>query len=206
VVVFRINSFIGTLATGSLLQAAIIAVTNEQNLTSGIDFHFQEIGTASIGDITLPVIYMFAVAIVLWFVLEHTVLGRSAHATGLAEIPARLSGVRTDALKFGSLLVSATIAGFAGILLTAIVGSASPTVGPPYLIPAFAAAFLGATQLRGGLFNAWGTVIAVLLLGTVNVGLSLGNVPLWTPFAFTGVVLILALGLGGLRRRASISA
>ena len=203
VVVFRINSFIATLATGSLLQAAIIAVTKEQILTTNISRSFEGLSTTKLGDITVPVVYAFVVALLLWFVLEHTVLGRFAHATGLAELPARLAGVRTHRIRFGSLLVSAAIAGFAGILLTANIGSASPTAGPPYLIPAFAAAFLGATQLKAGLFNAWGTIIAVLLLGTINVGLSLANVPLWTPYVVIGVVLIAALGLGGLRRRAS---
>ena len=61
--------------------------------------------------------------------------------------------------------------------------------------------FLGATQLRGGLFNVWGTVIAVLLLGTVNVGLALASVPQWTPYLFDGAVLIAALGLRRLEGR-----
>ena len=93
------------------------------------------------------------------------------HASGLAPEPARLAGVRVDAIRFGSLVFSAFPRRVGGVLLTATVGGGSPSVGPQYLIPAFAAAFLGATQLKGGLFNAWGTVLAVILLGTVYNGL-----------------------------------
>jgi ribose transport system permease protein len=62
-------------------------------------------------------------------------------------------------------------------------------------LPAFAAAFLGATQLKPGRFTAWGTLLAVALLGTVTVGLSLASVPAWVPFFFNGFALIAAVGL-----------
>jgi ribose transport system permease protein len=81
------------------------------------------------------------------------------------------------------------------------VSAGDPTVGPSYLIPAFAAAFLGATQFRDRLFNAWGTVFAVWLLGTITSGLALTNAPVWTPYIFQGVVLIVALSMGSWRGR-----
>jgi ribose transport system permease protein len=143
-------------------------------------------------------------AVILWYVLGHTALGRYIHATGLAEVPARLSGIRTGRIRFCSLVVSATVSGIAGILLAAIVSAGDPTVGPSYLIPAFAAAFLGATQFRDRLFNAWGTVLAVWLLGTITAGLALTSAPVWTPSIFQGVVLIVALGLASLRDQISL--
>jgi ribose transport system permease protein len=73
-----------------------------------------------------------------------------------------------------------------GVLLTSQVSSGSPDIGPPYLLDAFAAAFLGATQL-GGRFHAWDTVIAVLLLGTGKTGLLLVGAPAWAPSMFSGV-------------------
>jgi len=99
--------------------------------------------------------------------------------------------------------VSAILAGFAGIVLTSRVTSGDPTVGPAYLLPAFAAAFVGATQLRQGRFNAWGTIIAVLLLGTGTEGLADVGAPEWAPSVFAGVTLILAVGLTGYQRRRS---
>jgi hypothetical protein len=79
--------------------------------------------------------------------------------------------------------------------------SGAPDAGLPYLLPAFAAAFLGATQFRGGRFNAWGALVAVLLLGTGTTGLSLASAPQWSLDMFTGVVLIAALAVTGFQRR-----
>ena len=201
VVTLRIDSFIGTLATGSLLQSVILIVSGDQDLTSGITPSFLHLGTSSIGHITAPVFVMLGVTLTIWYVLSHAALGRHVHATGLSEVPAKLAGIRTDRIRFCSLVLSATISGVAGILLTAIVSAGDPTVGPSYLIPAFAAAFLGATQFRDRLFNAWGTVFAVWLLGTITTGLALTNAPVWMPYVFQGVVLIVALSMGSWRGR-----
>jgi ribose/xylose/arabinose/galactoside ABC-type transport system permease subunit len=195
VTVGKIDSFIGTLATGSLILAAVLAVSGDQNLVNGVAGHFLNVGDASRWQITTPVAYCLVAALGLWYLLGHTPMGRSIYATGLGREAARLTGVRTERIRFGSLLVSALFAGVAGIAVTAIVGGGSPTTGPSYLIPAFAAAFLGATIFRPGLFNAWGTIVAVLLLGTVSEGLALANVPLWTPDVFQGLVLLGALAI-----------
>jgi ribose transport system permease protein len=203
VVVMKVDSFIGTLASGSLLTAVTLIVTGNTPLTEGIGENFTAVAQTKIDKFTLPVFYVLIIAVVIWYFLEHRAIGRMTHASGLAPEPARLAGVRVDAIRFGSLVFSALLAGVGGVLLTAGVGGGSPSVGPGYLIPAFAAAFLGATQLKGGLFNAWGTVLAVILLGTVYNGLTLAGVPIWTPYVVQGVVLIAALALAGFKRRTS---
>jgi ribose/xylose/arabinose/galactoside ABC-type transport system permease subunit len=203
VVVMGVDSFIATLATGSLIQAFITLMTNDIAITSPkLAGPFAKIGQASIGGITLPVIYTLVVALVIWFVLEHTATGRRLYATGFNPESARLAGVRTARLRFASLIVSALLAGSAGVVLASTLGSGDPQAGVPYLLSAYAAAFLGASQLRPGRFNAWGTLIAVLLLGTGVVGLGLVSAPNWAPAMFTGVVLIAALGITGAKRRA----
>jgi ribose transport system permease protein len=115
---------------------------------------------------------------------------------------ARLTGISVDRLGILAFVTSAVIAGFAGMVLAARVASGSPDAGPSYLIPAFSAAFLGATQLRSGRFNPWGAVIAVLLLGTGDVGLILAGGPIWTPQLFEGTVLIAAVALTGFGQNA----
>jgi ribose transport system permease protein len=197
----RIDSFIATLATGSLMAAATSLVSNDQaiigpHLTGG----FGKIATSDIGGIATPVWLMLAVATALWGLLNYTVTGRRIYATGFNEAGARLTGIRTRRLGFGSLLVSGTVAGVGGVLLASQVSSGSPDIGPPYLLDAFAAAFLGATQL-GGRFNAWGTVISVLLLGTGKAGLVLVGAPVWSSSMFTGVVLLIALLLTNFDKR-----
>ena len=204
VVLMRVDSFIATLATSSLVEAFVIMTTNDQQITnSALSGSFANIAQTSIGDITLPVFYALALALVLWIFLQHTPTGRRVYATGFNQEAARLARIRTSRLRFVSLIVSATIAGAAGIVLTSQTGAGTPGSGDPYLLSAYAAAFLGATQLHRGRFNAWGTVIAVVLLGTGVTGLGLAGAPQWAPSMFTGVVLIAALVVTGSERRSA---
>jgi ribose transport system permease protein len=206
VVVMRIDSFIGTLATGSLIQALITMVTNDTPVSSAaLSGGFAKIGQTDIAGVTLPVFYCAGVAMAIWYLLEHTATGRRLYATGFNPDAARLAGVPVNRLRFLSLVTSGTLAGATGIVLASILGSGSPTAGTPYLLPAFAAVFLGATQLKNGRFNAGGTIIAVLLLGTGTTGLALAAAPQWSQAMFVGIVLIAALAVTGIQRRTTVS-
>ncbi|MFF4799099.1 ABC transporter permease [Streptomyces sp. NPDC001351] len=199
VVVLRVDSFIATLATGALIQSLITMVTNDSSIT-GVQLlakPFASIAQLDAGGITLPVLYLLLAALTIWFLLEHTATGRRLYATGFNADAARLQGVRTDRLRFLTLVASALLSGFAGVVFASSVGSGSPTAGTPYLLSAYAAAFVGATQLRAGRFNAWGTVLAVLLLGTGITGLGLATSAQWAASLFAGSVLIVALVLTG---------
>jgi ribose transport system permease protein len=196
----RIDSFIGTLATGALMGAGVTLITNDQSIIgSELGGNFGKIATSDIGGIAVPVFLMLGVAVAIWYLMNYTVTGRRIYATGFNEGGARLTGIHTGRLRFSSLVVSGTVAGVGGVLLASQVSSGSPDIGPPYLLDAFAAAFLGATQF-GGRFNAWGTVVAVLLLGTGKTGLVLVNAPVWTLSMFTGTVLLVALLASNLER------
>lgn len=201
VVIMRVDSLIGTLATGSIIQAFITFVTGEVPITDASLFgSFSDIGQRELFGLTLPVWYMLICAVALWYVLEHTALGRRIYATGFNTEAARLTGIATKRLQFCSLLVSAVLAGWAGISLAAVLGTGSPTAGTPYLLPAFAAAFLGATQLKPGRFNAWGTLLGVITLGAGTTGLALATAPAWAANMFTGIVLIAALAVTTVER------
>ena len=147
--------------------------------------------------LTLPVVYALVVAAVIGFLLHRTPTGRRLYAVGFNRDAARLAGIRTDRLRVGALLCSSLLAGATGIVLAASVGSGSTTNGTPYLLPAFAGVFLGATQIRPGRFNAWGTVLAVLLLGTLTTGFSLAGVSQWIQQLVAGLVLVVALMVAG---------
>jgi ribose transport system permease protein len=195
-----LNSFVATLATGSLLAALIQALSGGYEMTAGVQY-VEPFANAKIGPITAPVACMFVLAAIMWIVMQHTALGRHLYATGFGAEASRLAGVATSRLRATSLIASAMIAGFAGIVITAQVGAADPSAGPPYLIPAFAAAFLGSTQLWPGYFNAWGTVLTVVLLGTLQEGLALGGAPSWVQNVCSGSVLIVALAIASFRDR-----
>jgi ribose transport system permease protein len=206
VVVFNIDSLIGTLATGSLIQAMNSYITGDTPINSTkLLGSFANIAQTTFGGVTLPVIYAVVVAAVIYLLQEHTATGRRLYAVGFNRQAARLAGVRANRLRFGSLLTSAVIAGLGGIVLASSLGTGDPTSGNSYLLPSFAAVFLGATQLKEGRFNVGGTIIAILLLGTGITGLGLANAATWTTSMFTGVVLIAALAIT-IRQRASAGA
>lgn len=202
VVVAKIDSLIGTLATGFLIQAMITWRTGNRNVTSDeLSQTFPKIARYQVVNLTLPVFYVVAIALAIWFVFQHTATGRRLYAAGFNAQAARLAGVPTAKLKFVALVCSAGLAGFAGIVLAATLGSGSPTGGESYLLPAFAAVFLGATQIVPGRFNAFGTLVGILMLGTGTTGLALARQAQWVQDTFTGVVLILALALTSLQVR-----
>lgn len=194
IITMKIDSFIGTLATGSLIIAFITYITGGTNITGPeLSSAFSDIyGTRVLG-LILPVYFAIALAAVLWVVLEHTATGRRLYAVGFNPEAARLAGIKVTRLKVGALLTSSLLAGFAGIILASSLGSGSVNGGTPYLLSAYAAAFLGATQLKRGRFNAWGTICAVIMLQTGITGLALSGAPPWGADMFTGVMLIAAL-------------
>ncbi len=204
VVRVRIDSFIATLGVSSILLALIAWISSGQQIL-GLPKGFQEIGTTQILGMTLPVYLTLAVGIVVWYVLARTPVGRQVYATGGNIEAARLAGVRVSLVVVGALVACSAIAALAGLLLTAKLGAGDPTVGPAFLLPAFSAAFLGSTQFRGGRFNVWGTIVAVIVLATGVKGLQLAGAPVWIPDVFNGVALLLAVGLAKWERTASRS-
>jgi ribose transport system permease protein len=190
----RIDSFIATLGMSSVLLALIAWISNSQQIL-GVGSSFEKLGTTEIFGLTLPVYLMLVVGLAVWYVLERTPLGRRVYATGGNVEAARLAGVRVAAVAIGSLVACGVIAAFAGMLETANLGTGDPTIGPAYLLPAFSAAFLGSTQFRGGRFNVWGTIVAVIVLATGVKGLQLAGAPIWIPDLFNGAALLIAVGL-----------
>ncbi len=201
VVWMRIDSFIGTLATGSIIAAVTLGVSGDQILTQRTSGSFASFAIRNWNGIQLPVAYLLVLMLVIGFVLEQTVFGRLTYASGYNPDVTTLVGVSVGRIRTITLLSSGLAAALAGVALTARIESADPSNGPSYLIPAFSAAFLGATQFRRGRFNPWGTVVAVLMLGTGSIGLLLAGSPQWAPQVFQGVVLVVAVGLTVPQRR-----
>jgi ribose transport system permease protein len=176
-------------------------VSDNQQITTGISTDFIEFGQGTFLHVPLPVVYLAALALIIGFVTEFRPLGRKLYATGGNELAARLSGVRTDRLVIASLLLSGAIAALAGVIFAASIGSASLSAGPPFLLPAFAAVFLGSTQIHPGRANVLGTLVAVAVLGTGVKGLLLVGAQFWVSDLFNGITLIAAVALAVRRGR-----
>ena len=198
VVKAKVAPIITTLGMGSILTAATFVVSDNQNII-GLPQGFRRIADIQVASFPIPTVYVLVVAMVLWYLLEWTPFGRRLYATGGGEEVARLAGVRTSRYLSISFVSAAVIAGLAGIIVTSRLGTGSPDVGPTYLLPAFAACFLGATQFRPGRFNIWGTLLAVYLLATGVKGLVYMGADFWVPDLFNGVALIVAVALSSLQ-------
>lgn len=194
-----IDSFVATLGMSSVLLALIAWLSGGQQILSLPD-SFQSVATTHFIGITTSVWIMLGAAILVWYVLERTAIGRRVYATGGNQPAARLAGVSTGRVVVCTLAACGAIAGLAGLLASARLATGDPTVGPGYLLPAYAAAFLGSTQFRGGRYNVWGTIVAVYVLAVGVKGLQLGGAPVWIPDLFNGVALILAVGMSRLQR------
>jgi ribose transport system permease protein len=146
-----------------------------------------------------------ALAIIVWLVLEHTVLGRRLFAVGGNEDAARLAGVPTKRLAFGTLVASAGLAGLAGVIFAAQVGVFDASYGQALLFPAFAAVFLGATQIRGRP-NVWGTMLAVYVLafGVQGITLKFASATYWVSPLFNGVALVISVAVASRRPKVRI--
>ncbi|MGD9958105.1 ABC transporter permease [Nocardioides sp.] len=201
IIVLRIDSFIATLGMSSILGAMVYWVTGNEPIVAGISPDFVRLGQGDLWGIPLPFVYLVALAAVLLYVMEYRPLGRQLYATGGNEVSARLSGVRTERMIVSALLFSGTIAALAGVIFAAVIGSGSLTAGPPFLLPAFAAVFLGSTQIKNGRANVLGTLLAVYVLGLGVKGLLLIGAQFWVSDLFNGVALIAAVGLAVRRGR-----
>ena len=129
----------------------------------------------------------------IWLVFEFTPLGRRILFVGRSREVARLSGIDVSRVRVGCLIASSVLASLGGIVYAGLLGAADPFSGLNFLLPAFAAAYLGATAIMPGRFNPWGAVIAVYFLATGITGLTMLGIPLWVTSAFNGLALILAV-------------
>jgi ribose transport system permease protein len=201
----KIDSFIATLGMSSILLALISWVSGGQQILN-LPSSFQSLATNELLGLAYPLWIMLAVGLVVWYVLQRTPTGRRVYATGGNINAARLAGVPTARVIVLSLVSCGVIAALAGLLTSARLAVGDPTVGPGYLLPAYAAAFLGSTQFHGGRYNVWGAVIAVYVLAVGVKGLQLAGAPVWIPDLFNGVALLLAVGMSKYQRTARRSA
>jgi ribose transport system permease protein len=201
VVIFGIDSFIVTLGTGTFLGGVVLWISNSETF-AGISSQLTgPVVVDRLFGVPLAFYYGLALVVVLWYVLEYTALGRRLLFVGRGRSVARLSGLRVGRIRWGALVASGVVAAGAGVLYAGITGAADPVSGSAFLLPAFAAAFLGATSIVPGRFNPWGSFIAVYFLVTGITGLTLFGIQSWVQDMFYGGALVLAVTFSQIARR-----
>lgn len=190
-----INAFVATLATGTLAAGITQQYSNGESIFGTMPSTFLDLGRNGLVGIPLPILYVLGAVIALWLVFEYTAWGRSGFAIGGNARAALIAGVRVKRMTIQCFVLAGVFASLAGILSTMILGSASPDVGSNFLLPAFAGAFLGATSIRPGRYNAWGTFLAVYLLGAGITGLQQMGAASYVEQYFNGGALLVAVAL-----------
>jgi ribose transport system permease protein len=203
-----VNSLIVTLGTSAILLGVVEWYTNSQSISSGISGSLVSFGSEDALGIPAVVYLLVGVALVVYYVLQHTPYGRYLTSVGSNVRAARLVGLRVSRLKLSAFVLSGALAGVAGVLLVAKNGSASPEAGNVTdTLQALAAAYLGATSIRPGRFNVLGTMLAVYFIGFSVSGLAIAGVQSWVSQVFSGAALFIAVVVSTVigRRRTGVT-
>ncbi|WP_274652033.1 ABC transporter permease [Paenibacillus humicola] len=193
VMLFGIDPFIVTLGSGTVVNGIILWISGSTTISGISDGLIQWVVVKRLLGIPLEFYYGLALCVFLWYFFEFTTVGRRLLFVGRNRNVARLSGIRVSRVRWLSLIASAFISAVAGVLYAGTTGAADPTSGLSYLLPAFAAAFLGATSIVPGRFNPWGSFVAVYLLVTGITGLTIMGVQTFVQNLFYGGALVLAV-------------
>jgi ribose transport system permease protein len=182
--------------------------TGGVTITSAISPNLRQLGTGDWLGLPKPFWFFAVVAVLGWYVLEHTPVGRYLYSVGASPRAAERVGLRVRRFGFVTFLCAGTLAGVAGVLLVAIQGGGNPQLGQNFVLPALAAAFLGATAIKPGRYNIPGAIVAIFLLAISVNGLTLIGAEPWVNEMFNGVALLVGVGVSvvsGKRRQRGTS-
>lgn len=195
VTVLRVNPVIATLATLSAYRGIAFLFTNG-SAVGVLDETFNWLGTGRPLGIPVPIIILAVVAIAVHVMLRYTVAGRNIYAIGGNPVAARLSGINLSRYRLAVYTLSGVGAAIAGIVLTARTHSGQPASGSQGLeLEAVTAALLGGCALNGGKGTVFGTILAVLLLGTLTNGMILLGIQSFYQLVAKGALLVLAVAI-----------
>jgi ribose transport system permease protein len=193
IVLFEVDSFIVTLGSSTILAGVALWLSGGATIVgTSTELSDLVIVNQFLG-VSLQFYWGLILAALVWFFYELTPAGRRLLFVGRGRSVARLSGIRVDRVRIYALMASAGFAGIGGIIFTGTTGGADPTSGTTFLLPAFAAAYLGSTALKPGRFNPIGTVVAVYFLVTGITGLQLLGAETYVQQLFYGGALAIAV-------------
>ena len=200
VIYFRMNSLIVTMGMGTFVHGLTLWLGDQQTISGVSDSLVNAVIVDRFLGVPLGFYYALILCAILWYVLSYTALGRRLLFVGRGREVARLSGIHVDKIRLGSFVVSGLMGAIAGALYVGTTAAADPSSGLTFLLPAFAAAFLGATSINPGRFNPWGTIVSVYFLVTGITGLSILGVSTFVQDLFYGGALVIAVTLSQIVR------
>ena len=199
--VAKIDSFIATLGTGTVLYALALWHTGGRQMVGALPDSFYALNTTFVFGLPITGYYLLAITIVMWIVLEYTPIGRYLYAIGANQRAAQLNGIPTRKFVIGAFVSSGLMTALAGVILAAKLGIGQASVGLEFLLPALVGAFLGSTTIKPGRVNVWGTIVGVAILAVGISGIQQFGGSFWVEPMFNGVTLLIAIGIAGYAQR-----
>jgi len=193
-VVFGLPLFIVTLASGEIFRGMTFLLSGAAPVIN-LNPAFRELGQGHIGPIPIPIIIMFVVLIVVYFLLNKTIFGRQAIAAGGNRDAARIAGINVKKITVLVYMLMGVCASIAAMIITGRAASAQPIAGSGMAMDAIAAVVIGGTPLTGGSGKVVGTLIGCLLVGVINNVLNLANVDASWQMAAKGMMILVAIFL-----------
>ena len=189
---FRIAPFIATLGMMTAARGMALIYSNGRPI-SRLQPGFNWIGQGDLLFIPVPIWILAIVAVAAHIVLNFTRFGRHTYAIGGNEQAARVSGINLNRIKVGIFTLSGLLAGLAGIMLAARIGSGNPQLGTGIELDAIASAVIGGTSFNGGVGTIWGTIVGALIIGVINNGMDLLNISPFMQQVVKGTIIVLAI-------------
>jgi len=197
----KIDSFIATLGTGTVLYAIALWHTGGRQVVGMLPQGFYALNGTVVFGLPITGIYVLVLAFVMWIVLEYLPIGRYIYAIGANPKAAALNGIPVRRFVIGAFVTSGTLAAVAGVLLASKLRIGQASVGLEYLLPALVGAFLGSTTIKPGRVNVWGTMIGVIILAVGIAGIQQFGGSFYVEPLFNGVTLLVAIGIAGYAQR-----
>lgn len=199
--VAKIDSFIATLGTGTVLYALALWHTGGRQMVGTLPESFLALNGTFVLGLPITGFYVLAITLTMWIVLEYTPIGRYLYAIGANQRAAQLNGIPTRKFVVGAFMTSGFLTAFAGVLLASKLRIGQASVGLEFLLPALVGAFLGSTTIKPGRVNVWGTIVGVAILAIGISGIQQFGGSFWVEPMFNGVTLLIAIGIAGYAQR-----
>jgi ribose transport system permease protein len=199
--VAKIDSFIATLGTGTVLYALALWHTGGRQIVGVVSQGFYDLSTTFLFGLPILGYYVLAITIFMWVVLSYLPVGRYMYAIGANQRSSELNGIPTRKYIIGAFICSGLLTALAGVLLAAKLRIGQASVGLEYLLPALVGAFLGSTTIKPGRVNVWGTIVGVSILAVGISGIQQFGGSFWVEPLFNGVTLLVAIGIAGYAQR-----
>jgi ribose transport system permease protein len=198
----KMTSLMTTLGMMFALRGAVYVYTNKTPVVDKNQFEaFIWLYQGSIGPVAVPTILAVLLIIAFLVVSTQTEFGRHIYAVGGNAHAARVSGIKVEWVKFALFVLSGTMSAVAGMLVAAQTGTGYFDAGLGFELLVITATVLGGVSLAGGEGSLLGAVLGVLILGMTGKGLRLMAMPTTTQLVVTGLVMMLAVYLHGVRKR-----